>query len=103
MTTPPLHTLRWGIASAGRISNDFSLALSTLPAENHKIVAVAARNESSAKDFAETFNIPKYYEGYEKLAADTEVGMEKLKWTFCFIIMSKDIRNRSHNVYIAQC
>lgn len=68
--------LRWAIASAGRISNDFCTAMSTLSPENHKIVAVAARNESNAKDFAQTFNIPKFYEGYEKLAEDTEVGME---------------------------
>lgn len=67
--------LRWGIASAGKISNDFCAALSTLPLEDHKVVAVAARSESSAKEFAELFKIPKYYEGYEKLAADPDVGM----------------------------
>lgn len=95
-TTTTLKTtpLRWGIASAGKISNDFCLAMSTLPAENHKIVAVAARNESSARDFAQTFNIPKYYEGYEKLAADEEVGMVEFSvvfmknFSFYFIIMS---------------
>lgn len=66
--------LRWGIASAGRISNDFCAALSTLPSEDHKIVAVAARSEESAKKFAETFQIPKFYAGYEKLAQDDEIG-----------------------------
>jgi dihydrodiol dehydrogenase / D-xylose 1-dehydrogenase (NADP) len=71
MTMAPL---RWGIASAGRISNDFCAALSTLP-EGHKIVAVAARSEESAKEFAERFNIPKFYAGYEKLAADPDIGM----------------------------
>lgn len=67
--------LRWGIAAAGKISNDFCAALSTLPEEHHKVMAVAARSEGSAKDFATSFNIPKFYAGYEKLAADPEVGM----------------------------
>ncbi|CAH1734489.1 unnamed protein product [Chironomus riparius] len=67
--------LRWGIASAGRISNDFCAALSALPAENHKIVAVAARNLADAKSFAEKFEIPKFYEGYESLAKDDEIDI----------------------------
>lgn len=70
--------LRWGIASAGKISNDFCAALSSLSKEDHAVVAVAARNESSAKEFANIFGIPKHYGGYEKLAADTDVGM----WPF---------------------
>jgi dihydrodiol dehydrogenase / D-xylose 1-dehydrogenase (NADP) len=77
--TPPKNTtmapLRWGIASAGRISNDFCTALTTLSENDHKVVAVAARSESSAKEFADTFNIPKYYGGYEALAQDPDVGM----------------------------
>lgn len=63
---------RWGIASAGKISNDFCSALSTL--EDHTCVAVAARNEASAREFAEIFGIPKFYGGYEKLAADPNIG-----------------------------
>ena len=70
--------LRWGIVSAGRISNDFCAALTTLPEENHKVVAVAARNEASSKELANLFNIPKYYGGYEKLAADPDVGEKTL-------------------------
>lgn len=70
--------LRWGIAAAGRISNDFSTALSSHSTEQHQIVAVAARSLSSAQDFAQKFNIPKFYDGYEKLAADAEVGMGHL-------------------------
>lgn len=67
--------LRWGIASAGRISNDFCAALSSHPVEQHQIVAVAARSLSSAQAFAQKFNISKCYDAYEKLAADAEVGM----------------------------
>lgn len=75
--------LRWGIASTGKISNDFCAALTTLPEEHHQVVAVAARSEASAKDFADKFNIPKYYGGYELLAADSNVGRstdEILNW-----------------------
>lgn len=68
--------LRWGIASAGKISNDFCAALSALPGEQHQVVAVAARSEASAKDFAGKFNIPRHYGGYERLAADPDVGMK---------------------------
>lgn len=66
--------LRWGIASAGKISNDFCMALTTLPAEDHKVVAVAARSEENAKTFAELFNIPNFYGGYEKLADCPDIG-----------------------------
>lgn len=67
--------LRWGIASAGKISNDFCAALTTLPADHHQVVAVAARSEASAKEFAEVFGIQNFNGGYEKLAADANVGM----------------------------
>lgn len=70
-----MSSLRWGIASAGNISNDFCAALTTLSPNDHKVVAVAARSEERAKNFAKRFSIPKYYGGYEKLAADPDVGM----------------------------
>lgn len=38
--------LRWGIASAGLIANDFVTALKGLPKEEHQVVAVAARSSS---------------------------------------------------------
>ena len=66
--------LRWGILSAGKISNDFCAALSTLPAKDHKVVAVAARSLSDAKSFAGKYEISKFYEGYDKLAQDPEIG-----------------------------
>lgn len=66
--------LRWGIASCGTISFDFANALSTLPPEDHQIVAVGARSLSNAKDFAKKFDISAYYEGYDKLVNDPNVG-----------------------------
>jgi dihydrodiol dehydrogenase / D-xylose 1-dehydrogenase (NADP) len=66
--------LRWGIISAGSISHDFVTALSTLPATDHKVVAVAARGLTSAQKFADVHGISKAYEGYEAIAKDTEIG-----------------------------
>lgn len=65
--------LRWGIASAGKISNDFASALSTWPKEQHLIVAVSARKLGDAQKFAKLHGIAKSYEGYEALAQDPDV------------------------------
>lgn len=66
--------LRWGIAGAGRISHDFVVALGTLPAADHKCVAVAARSKESAAKFAIDHDLSKSYGGYLGLAQDKEVG-----------------------------
>ncbi|XP_063798537.1 trans-1,2-dihydrobenzene-1,2-diol dehydrogenase-like [Pseudophryne corroboree] len=66
---------KWGICSAGKISNDFVAALETLPAQDHQVVAVAARDVSRAKEFAQTFNIPKVYDSYEELARDPDIDV----------------------------
>ena len=67
-------TLRWGICSAGRVANDFCCGLKLLPEDEHKIVAVAAREEDRAADFGEKFGIPKSYGDYDDLARDNDVG-----------------------------
>ncbi|CAG7836531.1 unnamed protein product [Allacma fusca] len=64
---------RWGIFSAGKISHDFVSALASLPAEEHAVIAVAARSLESAKTFADAHKIPKAYGSYEELAQDPEV------------------------------
>lgn len=69
-----MTTLRWGIASAGKISHDFVSALHTLPAKEHKLIAVAAQQLSRAQDFANLHNIPKAFDDYEKLALDKDIG-----------------------------
>lgn len=65
--------LKWGIVSAGRISNDFVNALSTLPASDHKCIAIAARDLKRAKEFADLFGIPRAYGDYDQLAKDQEI------------------------------
>lgn len=67
--------LRWGICSVGRISFDFTDALVSLPAEEHKVVAAAASDEERARQFANKFDIPKAYGSYAELANDAEVNI----------------------------
>ncbi|KAM7015728.1 trans-1,2-dihydrobenzene-1,2-diol dehydrogenase-like [Tautogolabrus adspersus] len=66
---------RWGICSAGKISHDFTVALKTLPPEDHQIVAVAARKLEDAQEFAKKHSIPKVYGSYEELARDPDVDV----------------------------
>eukprot|EP00061_Rhincodon_typus_P006899 g28006.t1 len=65
---------RWGICGSGRISHDFMVALKTLPASEHQAVAVASRDSSRSREFAERHQIPKSYGSYRELAADPDVG-----------------------------
>ncbi|KAJ6625029.1 Trans-1,2-dihydrobenzene-1,2-diol dehydrogenase [Pseudolycoriella hygida] len=65
--------LNWGIASAGKISHDFVNALGTLSDNDHKVVAVAARDLNRAQEFAKLHEISKYYSSYEELATDSNV------------------------------
>lgn len=66
-------TLRWGIASAGKICHDFVNALGTLADGDHEVVAVAARDLTRAKEFADLHGIGTWHEGYESLATDANV------------------------------
>ncbi|RWS28069.1 Trans-1:2-dihydrobenzene-1:2-diol dehydrogenase-like protein [Leptotrombidium deliense] len=65
--------IQWGIVSTGKISHDFTVCLRSLPQTEHRIVAVAARNKSSAEKFAKLHQIPKAYSSYAELAKDPEV------------------------------
>lgn len=65
--------LKWGVASAGKISHDFVNAIGTLNKDDHHVVAVAARDISRAEEFAKRFDIPKAYGSYSGLAKDSDV------------------------------
>ncbi|XP_043952562.1 trans-1,2-dihydrobenzene-1,2-diol dehydrogenase-like isoform X2 [Gambusia affinis] len=67
--------IRWGICSAGRISHDFTVALKSRPAEDHQVVAVAARKLEDAQEFSRTHNISKAYGSYEELARDPDIDV----------------------------
>ncbi|KAI9546157.1 hypothetical protein NQZ68_029392 [Dissostichus eleginoides] len=66
---------RWGICSTGRISHDFTVALKTLPHEDHQVVAVAARKLEDAQEFATKHSISRVYGSYEELARDPDIDV----------------------------
>ncbi|XP_031619041.1 trans-1,2-dihydrobenzene-1,2-diol dehydrogenase-like [Contarinia nasturtii] len=65
--------LKWGIAAAGKISQDFANAVNTLNADDHELVAVAARDLSRAEEFAKKFGVKKAYGSYLELAQDRDI------------------------------
>lgn len=66
--------LKWGLLSAGLVSQDFANAVNTLNVnDDHKLVAVAARDLGRAKEFAEKFGVKKAYGSYLELAQDPNV------------------------------
>uniref|UniRef100_A0A336MJ14 Trans-1,2-dihydrobenzene-1,2-diol dehydrogenase n=1 Tax=Culicoides sonorensis TaxID=179676 RepID=A0A336MJ14_CULSO len=67
--------LKWGIVTVGKISHDFVNALTTLPSDDHVVIAAAARSAEDAKKFAAAHDIPKFYAGYELLAKDPEINV----------------------------
>ncbi|XP_061389902.1 trans-1,2-dihydrobenzene-1,2-diol dehydrogenase-like [Musca vetustissima] len=67
--------LRWGIVSAGKISHDFCVALSTLPSDEHQMIAVAARDKQRAAEFAKKHEMPKHFASYEELAECSDVDI----------------------------
>ncbi len=65
--------IRWGILSAGKISEDFVKAMSIT--EGAECVAVAARNSDKAHAFATKYDIPKSYGSYSDLLADPDIDV----------------------------
>nr|XP_056720003.1 trans-1,2-dihydrobenzene-1,2-diol dehydrogenase-like [Euleptes europaea] len=67
--------IRWGICSAGMISHDFLVALSTLPPEDHQVVAIGSRDLTRSQEYAKKHGILRAYGSYEELAQDPEVDI----------------------------
>lgn len=65
--------LKWGIAGSGKICHDFVSALKSI-SNYHQVIAVGARSQKSANDFAQKHNIKKSYKGYKALAQDDDIG-----------------------------
>ena len=63
--------IRWGILGPGIIAHEFAQDFAHV--DNAKLQAVASRSSDRAKQFADQYNIPTYYEGYEALYNDPEV------------------------------
>lgn len=63
--------IRWGIIGLGNIANKFATDLAEV--ENAELVAVAARNQQRADEFAVKYNSKKAYNSYAALAKDADV------------------------------
>lgn len=68
-------TLKWGILGCGKISHDFTTALSALPPGEHEVIACGARRLESAQEFATSHGIPKAYGSYQELVQDPEISV----------------------------
>ncbi len=64
---------RWGILGAGNIASQFCAALAYTKGSH--LFAVASREFSKAKNFAEKNNIQKYYSSYDQLVNDADVDI----------------------------
>ncbi|XP_034471774.1 trans-1,2-dihydrobenzene-1,2-diol dehydrogenase [Drosophila innubila] len=67
--------LNWGIAAAGRITQDFVTALGTLESSPHVVIAVADVEGERAQEFAKRNQISRHYNGFDALSQDREVDV----------------------------
>ena len=61
-----MKKLRFGIVGTGTIAHRFANAIKNVP--EAELVAVASRTKANGKKFAKEFNIPEYFDSYEKMA-----------------------------------
>ncbi len=66
-------TIRWGIASSGKIAASMTEALATLP--DTEVVAVGSRSQAAADEFAARFGIARAHGTYADLYADADVDI----------------------------
>jgi predicted dehydrogenase len=64
-------TIRWGIIGTGHIASDFTGDLALL--DDATAVAVGSRQQQTADDFADRFDVPHRHARYEDLVADPDV------------------------------
>ncbi|MBS3763956.1 MAG: Gfo/Idh/MocA family oxidoreductase [Planctomycetes bacterium] len=63
--------LQWGIIGTGTIASELADAIAE--STTGEVLAVGSRGSKTADDFAEEYEIPRRYEGYEKLLGDDDV------------------------------
>ena len=70
-----MEKLRLGILGSRFVAHLHLSNYKNLMGKTMEVVAVAARTEESARNFAKTFDIPKVYTGYGKLVEDPQVDV----------------------------
>ncbi len=66
--------IRWAILGTGKIANRFSIALNNLT-DRAQLLAVGSRSQERADNFAQRYNIPKRYTGYENVISDPDIDI----------------------------
>ncbi len=66
-------TIRWGIASTGKISTSMAQALAGI--DGAEIVAVGSRSQSAADEFAQQHSIGRAHGSHSELCADPDVDV----------------------------
>ena len=87
------HPLNWGIIGSGNISSQWVKSLQPVPGSN--IVAIAAREQEKAQQFADRHDIPNAYGSYEELLASDEVQVDRLaasRRRACFSVQRARLR-----------
>lgn len=64
--------MNWGIIATGNIAHKFATTVQQMDGDE-QVTAVASRNLSTAKEFAEEFNIPMYFGSYSELIESDKV------------------------------
>ena len=66
-----MKKIRWGIAGPGAIAHKFAKAVKNVDCA--ELVAVASRSEQNARSFADKYDIPLSFCGYENMAVSDKV------------------------------
>ena len=67
------RVINWAILGPGKIAHKFADAFRSVP--DAKLYAIASRNAPRGKEFAGKFKVPRLYNTYEALVADSEVDI----------------------------
>ena len=66
--------MSWAILGTGKIANRFASSLNNIPDEA-ELLAVGSRTKEKGDAFAEKYNIPRRYVGYEDVVKDADVDI----------------------------
>lgn len=66
-----MKTINWGIIGCGNIAKKFIEALNSL--DNARLVAVASTSHEKARQYAETYHVPNYYDNYLSLVKNPDI------------------------------
>lgn len=65
--------VNWGIIATGKIAHSFAKAVNYV--DDAKLLAVASRELRSAMEFADTYGIPRSYQGYNEICKDSDIDI----------------------------